>query len=493
MGYFKDLGNAILGRKMAAGYNAASTNRRLAMFQASREHINSLLASSGDTLRARCRKSVRENPWAAGAIEDWVSDTVGKGIIPYSRHSDDGERQKLKDLWSWFTDEADAAGVMSVYGLQALAFRSALEGGDSFTRLRARRETDGLKIPLQLQVLEAEHVPMEETKSLENGREVRCGIEFNSIGKRLAYHMYRQHPGDNLPNPRVELSRVDAASVLHQYAVVRPGQIRGEPKLVRALITLWQLEQYLDAELERKKLAAFIAGFIQRNGDDDVGGLATSSSISETAEAAGTYEQFAKIQPGSFPVVDIDGQITFSSSPDVGNSYEPFVRSQLRPIARAVDLSYEQLTGDLSEVNYSSIRAGLIKYRRIVDMVRANSVVWQWCRPVWKSMVEAAVFAGEISATNYRKYQSEYLNVRWIAPKWDWIDPLKDGQSDVLEIEARLASRRDKIAERGRDIDEVDEEIRQEEPMGPVSERSRSATPRSDVEPEQTRRRGVIQ
>jgi hypothetical protein len=51
--------------------------------------------------------------------------------------------------------------------------------------------------------------------------------------------------------------------------VLRPGQIRGEPWLSRALVKLNELDQYDDAELVRKKTAAMFAGFITRQNPED--------------------------------------------------------------------------------------------------------------------------------------------------------------------------------------------------------------------------------
>ncbi|HUT91611.1 MAG TPA: phage portal protein, partial [Thermoguttaceae bacterium] len=133
MGYFKTLGRALVGKRMSA-YDAASTSRRLATWVATGEHLNSLLTYSGDTIRARSRDSVRQNAWMAAGIDDWVNEAIGTGGIPHPQHSSPEKRARLTELWKRFVDEADAAGSCNLYGLQALAFRGVLEGGETFTR-----------------------------------------------------------------------------------------------------------------------------------------------------------------------------------------------------------------------------------------------------------------------------------------------------------------------------------------------------------------------
>ena len=56
---------------------------------------------------------------------------------------------------------------------------------------------DGLMVPLQLQLLQSEMLPFEKTERAPNGNRIRCGIEFDAIGRRVAYHFRRRHPGDS--------------------------------------------------------------------------------------------------------------------------------------------------------------------------------------------------------------------------------------------------------------------------------------------------------
>lgn len=51
-------------------------------------------------------------------------------------------------------------------------------------------------MPLQLQLVEPEFCPASTNQVLPSGRNIRAGIEFNAIGKRTAYWMYRSHPGE---------------------------------------------------------------------------------------------------------------------------------------------------------------------------------------------------------------------------------------------------------------------------------------------------------
>jgi lambda family phage portal protein len=123
-----------------------------------------------------------------------------------------------------------------------------------------------LSVPLQLQMLSSEHLPLGKCETLPNGNEIIFGIEIDGIGRRVAYHFDRTHPGDVRQRGVSETVRVPAEQVLHVFHPIAEGQIRGVPWVAPAMVRLWLLDQYDDAELDRKKVAAMFAGFVTRPG-----------------------------------------------------------------------------------------------------------------------------------------------------------------------------------------------------------------------------------
>mgnify|MGYP000529381829 CR=1 FL=1 len=122
---------------------------------------------------------------------------------------------------------------------------------------------DGFTVPLQLQMLPSEMLPLHETGVARNGNAIRQGIEFDRIGRRVAYHFFRRHPGDSTdPGLSGEIVRVPASEVIHVIDPVEGGQLRGVSKLAPAIVKLFLLDQYDDAELDRKKVAAMYAMFV---------------------------------------------------------------------------------------------------------------------------------------------------------------------------------------------------------------------------------------
>jgi capsid protein len=189
MGWLKGLRRREPGGPTAvrARLEGAMAQRRLRGWQPPLENINSLVASGGPRLLARSRELVVTNGYAANACEAFASNLVGDGIKPSSLIEDPALRDRVQRLWLAWTDEADADGLTDFYGLQAMVAREMFVAGECFVRLRPRRAEDGLLVPLQLQLLQSEMLPFEKTETAGNGNRIRCGIEFDLIGRRVPH------------------------------------------------------------------------------------------------------------------------------------------------------------------------------------------------------------------------------------------------------------------------------------------------------------------
>lgn len=459
---------------------AGRGRRAVAMQTGNPGAVAAMLATSSE-LRVKSRDLVRRNAWAAVAIEAYVANAVGTGIKPQSMAANEKLRTEVQSLWAEWTEEADAAGLLDFYGLQALACRAMLEGGESLIRLRPRRPEDDLVVPLQLQLLEPEHLPLHLNQDLASGNTIRSGIEFDALGRRVAYHLYRTHPEDGLLAPMsghggMETVRVPAAEIIHLFRPLRPGQIRGEPWLSRALVKLDELDQYDDAELVRKKTAAMFAGFVTRENPED--SLLGEGSADENGIA------LAGLEPGTMQILEPGESITFSDPADVGGSYSEFLRTQFRAVAAAVGITYEQLTGDLTGVNYSSIRAGLLEFRRRVEPVQHSVLVHQLCRAIWRAWFDQAVLSGALKAPGYSVRRREYLRVKWIPQGWSWVDPEKEFKAVVLAIRAGLMSRSEAISAFGYDAEDVDREIAADNARADKLGLKLESDPRADPRPD---------
>ena len=222
------LGAWVGGFGVPGGFDATSGQRRLKGFVTSRAHVNALIAASGPEMNARARWLVRNNGYAANAIESWAANTVGDGISPNSSIATASRKDAVQKLWLAWTDDADAEGLTDFYGLQRRAAREVFMTGEVFLRFRPRRPEDGLAVPLQIQMLPSEMLLLAHNAVDANGNVIRQGIEFDLLGRRVAYHFLRRHPGDSTdPGLSGETVRVPATEVLHVIDPVEAGQLRG--------------------------------------------------------------------------------------------------------------------------------------------------------------------------------------------------------------------------------------------------------------------------
>lgn len=446
-------------------FEAAQANRRLAYWNPSGMDINSLLASGGAMLLRRSRDLVRSNGTAALAKETFVGNLIGTGIVPTSLHPDPERRKRINDLFLDWTDEADADGLMDYYGLQASNGDAMFEAGEIFGRVRWRRPGDGLTVPLQIQLLEAEMCPLDKNGTAENGNRIKCGIEFNAIGRRVAYYFLKRHPGDLLSagdsTGSAETVRVPAfdanglPQVLHCFKPRRPGQIRGVPWISPALVTLYMIDTFEDAELERKRTAALLVGFMESNTPQT--GLDGSPLAEKAAPDDGS--PIANLKPGTI-IKGLPGEkITWSQPVDVGGNFEAFEYRMLLKACAGMMIPYADGTGDLRQVSYGSLRGGMVNYRRRVSLLQHQVPVFQFCRPIWNVFILAAVLAGKLDLPGYFDNPRAASRAKHIPPAWDWIDPLKDMQAEKIAVDMGAKARSDTIEEQGENPEEVDDRI----------------------------------
>lgn len=443
-----------------SGLEAGASGRRLKRFLPPRAHINALIQASGRTVLDRARYLARNNGYAGNAVEFWAAQTVGTGIVPsWKGIADRPELKKaLAEAWLTWTDQSDAEGLTDFYGQQRRAGQECFIAGEVFLRERPRRPEDGLLVPLQYQMLPSEMLPLEDNRQLPNGGEVRQGVEFDPIGRRVAYHFWRVHPDDSTAQRRApdgtRQVRVPADQVIHLVDPMEAGQIRGLTRMARGIVPLWQLDLYDDAELERKRVAALFSIFRKMTGDFD------AAAEGATDNEDGTAEQ--EWMPGTQLIGAPGEDVSVIAPADVGGSYEAFQYRNLLRAAAALGVPYVGLTGDMVKANYGNVRAALIDFRRRASAFQHSVLVFQLCRAVMARWLPLAVMSGAVRGLTPAAFLADRARIQrvaWQPPAWDWVDPSKDVKAAKEEVDAGFRSRSSVIEARGDDPDVVDAEI----------------------------------
>lgn len=397
--------------------------------------VNSEVGGAAPMVRSRARHLVANNPWIAQASANWTGALVGAGIVPTGRHTDPAIRAALGSHFMTWADDADDTGRTDFAGLCAEIARGLVIDGESFAQIVA---TDAGP---RLRLIPPELIDESLTRDLGGGAFIVSGIEFNAEGQRIAYHVFPSRPTDQFASYAPPV-RVSAEDMLHVMKPLAAGQVRGISWLAPVILPANEFDQITDALAMGVKVAAMHAGFlIDQNG---TGGepYETAGSIFETGLEPGTLKRLP---------AGIDVKFT---TPQQASEVGAFLRFNLQMLAAGLGLPEHLLSGDLTGANYSSLRAGLLPFRQRVEQVQYSVFVPQLLRPVWRAVATHAVLSGAIDSD-----LSDAFRVDWIMPALLQVDPQKAVQADVAEIAAGLASRRQKVAERGWDVEALDAEI----------------------------------
>jgi lambda family phage portal protein len=404
-------------------YEAASYGRRThGWYRGGATDAN--VGSAGlSRLRELARDLERNVDLASGVLDQLETDIVGTGIVPTA---------SLPAFKAWSeSTQCDGDGRNDLAGLQKLVTRSAWRDGEVLARRRWRSGA-GLALPFQVQMLEADYLDTAREGLLANGNRIVQGVEFDQLNQRVAYYLFREHPGSSFAYASLPLGsvRVPASEILHVFRGKRAGAVRGPSPFAPAIGRFMNFETLDDATLTKQLVAACLAVLTV---DTDGTAPALGTAIMGTPNLDELY-------PGLIANVPPGRDVKIVEPPRV-NEFGPYSKTVLRRLARAFGMTYEDFTGDYSEVNFSSGRLGRLGYQARSESWRWHVLILQFLIPVWGWATEAAAIAGlpALPPTD------------WTAPGWPMLEPDKEGLAAQRNIRAGILSPFDAIRERGYD------------------------------------------
>jgi len=372
-------------------------------------------------LRARAEGEFRNNPFGRKAVNAIV-DAVwgGNGINPMFAH------KETQSAWEEWAKDCDGAGRLDWTGLGAQILQTIIVSGEAFVLLTLDPSVDG--IPLRLLVLGPEYLDLARVD-----KDTFAGIRYNGI-REEGYWLYQRHPA--FMNPIPVSMFVSSQDCLRLAKDIAPGAQRGQSWLAPALLPLRELNEYLESALVKSKVAALYAGFIR-----------TADGSNPILNAKGE----PTLEPGSMTRLQPGEEVNFTVPPDVGASFDPFVKAQLRRIAAGMGIPYEILSGDLSAVTFASGRSGLLEYRRAIESIQHGLLVPQFCRKIMQRWAALAAALGVIPQSAGP--------VRWIGPSLEMLDARHETQAKIQLVRAGFSSRTEIVASSGVRVEDIDVEI----------------------------------
>ena len=426
---------------LARAYEGASQSRSTSGWRSTSASSDAIIGLDGPRLRERSRELARNNPYAAKALQVLVNATVGYGIRPRAKGTNARTVAKLNALWEQWAAVCDADGHTNFDGLLGLVVREMFEGGDGFLVRRWRPASAGLPLPFQVEVLEAEHLD-DSRVSIGATERINGGIEYDASGRRVAYWMHQEHPGDRNPMRMTGWGsrRVPATEVAHLFERQRT-QARGVPWGAPAMIAIRDLDDWMLAERVRKKTEACMVGVLI--GEDQ-------ETASDKPVMHGTDGRPVEgFEPGMLAYASGAKDVKFNQPAATSGVYE-WSSVQGHAVAAGFRVPYELLTGDLKQVNFSSSRVGMNEFRSMIEVLRWQTIIPMACERIWAWFCEAAWLEGHIPV--------RHVPAEWDPPAFPSVNPLQDAQADLLEVRAGFASLPQMIAKRGYSPDAIAQE-----------------------------------
>lgn len=440
------------------GFRAAEQNRLLKDWvwrniSADQEILYDLVA-----LRGRSRELVRNSAWGANYVRVIRNNVIGPngiGLQMQVKKPDGTPNAEVNGTIESAFKAWGRRGVCTVdrkhswRGVQSLLAKGLAMDGEVLVRLV--RGWSGNEFGFALQFIDPDQLDQWLTIPPQDGRnEIRGGVEIDQWGAPVAYHIWRGHPSDPTTASRGR-ERVPAADVIHLLDPYRVAQTRGVPWLAPVMIDVNHLRGYHEAELVAARVAAAKGGFFERAAGDDGPGIAEG----EEGDDALSLEA----EPGVFE--ELPAGLTFKewNPQHPSAAFGDFNRAKLRTIAAGGGVSATSLSKDLSDVNYSSIRAGLLDERD-----DARRVQWLFIEgfhdPVFAEFCKMARLYGQLDGRYTNR--AVVAAASWRPRGWPWVDPRADAEAAQLRIGMGLDSRTRLVSEEGRDFEEVLDEIAEE-------------------------------
>lgn len=443
-------------------YQAAKQSRLTSGWGQTVTSADSELSSSLRVLRQRSRALIRDAAYAKRAKVIVQNNVIGSGIGMQAQVKTVRDtlnttiNEGIEGAWDdWsVADCCHTGGSLCFADIERMLMGQIFDTGEIFVR-KHYRPFGSSKVPFALEIIEPEKIVDEFQPGTSSADTVvRMGIESDEFRRPVAYWVKKVHPGEIRYHAGETdwIERVPANQIYHLRVIDRWPQTRGEPWMHCVIRKLNDMDGYSEAEIIAARAGASYMGIIE-----------TSQGYGEE-QADGSRE--VTIEPGLVERLNAGEKFNFVNPNRPNSNIDPFMRLMLREIAAGVGTSYESLSRDYSQSNYSSSRLALIDDRDLWRVIQAW-FIRNFRNPVHKEWLQQAVLARaieRITAEDYALNARKYSAVQFKPRGWTWIDPESEVDAYKEAVKAGFTTTTEVIALTGggKDIEDVLDERRHE-------------------------------
>lgn len=414
--------------RAARAYHGAQGGRLLGDWPGTAQSADKATRYQAKSLRFRARE-LRENSPIVARYASLIRDNVVgpngitlQAVVPSSRGVNVASSDSIEAAWyEWAANcTPDGRTWNEVCGL--LAETCPIEGEALLELIPSSAAPMGLWVqPLDTDLLD-DRKNVDRTAS--GGRIVQ-GVEYDAVGRVVAYHILTKHPSDFW---QAEYRVLPANRLLRLAHRPRPQQTRGVTKLAPVMVLIQHVDRLEEAIVVLNRVTAAKMGALIPGADaQPIEGLDGAPPMIEQAPA----EWWTLPQGWDVKMLD-PGQPT--------QEFDAFARHLKREIAAGLDVAYASLTGDLSDVNYSSMRAGLLVERDAWQSAQ-QALIAAIVEPVFRLWLSTAQLSRAIQMPPGQTPDAIARASAWHPRRWPWVDPLKDAQGIQLLLSMGLTTR----------------------------------------------------
>lgn len=490
--------NAPVMKPAAAAFTAGDrSSRELAGWRPTLQSADADMLDEKDATEARAIDLVRNNGIASGAVQSRKDRVIGSKfrlVLTPDYRTLGMDRTALRE-WAkiieghfsaWADDPAclvDAQRKRTFTEFLRDAEAIKFTQGESFTSREWRfAPFGGSPYGTCFQLIEPERVcnPIggDMTK-------IRAGIESDSWGAAVAYHVRTKHQNDigtggvsafPVWDRITKYNKFGWLQMIHNFDQQRANQTRGFSPMASVVKRLKMLDRQENVQLELAIIAASLAIVIESQfGPNSAMDALGASQMGQLAEYVGAQADFKKGSPVLFDGVKIPHlfpgeKLNVQQAQPPGEQFAAFQEAMLRHAARGLNTSYESLSGDYSKTSYSSARAAMAESWGAVQSARefgparmATQMFRLWLREaVIRDLVP---LPDGIDKNSFIQKESLLAKCSWIGAGRSAIDELKSAKASELMINTNQTTLAQVVADNGEDWEDVLEQRAEEKRM----------------------------
>ncbi len=427
------------------GYDAGSDSRLNANWRVVNSNAETLNRAYRDVIRARSQDLERNSDILESILLAFERNVVGTGFKLQAKTDNEELNKQIEVLFKkWSRPKyCDVTQQQSFVEICQMLVRRRRVDGAAFV---VKRYQENDFIPFSLQVYEVEDLDITRVSSQNR---IIDGIEYNEYNRPVAYYIKKY---DLFGNWTGNSERIPSEDVIFMYRKKRPSQLREMSELSTTLPRVRDMNQYMEAVSVKERIAALLAVMIKRfipnNGNTYGRGVVNNDKSIEY--------QGKKLTPGMIMELNPGDDVAVVTPPSSGASAADFIRLQQRLTGSAQGISYEVAARDMSQVNYSSARQGLLEDRNTYEMEQ-QFFEEHFLTEVYEEFIEAAVLSGvlKLNVNEFYRNKESYLKHKWIAPGMKWIDPKKEADANKVMLDNNLTTLEHVAASTGQDWREI--------------------------------------